>query len=83
MCSSDLPLLTNALRTALGTKPAFADCAAAVADQAAEVLSVHRLAAPDRSGMLRLLATDSAARFRTLAERLVPDLAGEVERVDL
>ncbi|MBC7951879.1 MAG: glutamate racemase [Rhodospirillaceae bacterium] len=77
------PLLTGALRRALGHGPLLVDCAEAVAEQAEHVLAARGLAAnAANSGGLSLIATDATDRFARMAIRLFPAL-GEVPAVEL
>ncbi|MBC7906325.1 MAG: glutamate racemase [Rhodospirillaceae bacterium] len=77
------PLLTGALRRAIGDGPILVDCAEAVAEQAEQLLIAGGLAAPaGRAGGLSLIATDAPDRFARMATRLFPAL-GEVPAVEL
>lgn len=77
------PLLSGALRRALGDAPVLVDCAEAVAAQAAGELARTGLTAPGGSGGgLSLIATDAPDRFARIATRLFPAL-GPVPPVEL
>lgn len=77
------PLLTGALRAALGAAPVLVDCAEAVAAEAEAALAATALSAPAGSGGgLSLVATDAPDRFARIATRLFPAL-GPVPAVEL
>jgi glutamate racemase len=79
------PLLRPALRAALGDGPVFVDCADAVADEAARLLTARGLAADNGRAAVRLVTTDAPCRFAGMAARFFPELgaAPAVELVDL
>ena len=58
------------------------DSAEAIAGEVAEVVARSGMAAPAAGG-LRLLVTDAAARITRIARLILPEVAVELELVDL
>jgi glutamate racemase len=76
------PLLRGAIAGAVGKGVRLVDSAEAVAGEVAEALAKGGLAAP-AAGDLRLLVTDAAARITRIAHLILPDVAVNLELVDL
>ncbi|MBR9971264.1 glutamate racemase [Magnetospirillum sulfuroxidans] len=78
------PLLHASLRKVLGPAPVLVDCAEAVAERAAAMLTQQGLLATG-AGRIDLFTTDAASRFSASAGRFFPGLgdAPMVELVDL
>jgi glutamate racemase len=77
-----LPLLRGAIAGAVGKGVRLVDSAEAVAGEVAEALARGGLVAPTDGG-LRLLVTDAAARITRIAHLILPDVAVNLELVDL
>jgi glutamate racemase len=76
------PLLRGAIARAVGTGVQLVDSAEAVAGEVAEALSRGALDAAAAGG-LRLLVTDAAARITRIARLILPEVAINLELVDL
>jgi len=76
------PLLRGAIARAVGGRVRLVDSAEAVAGEVVDVLARGALAGPG-SGSLRLLVTDAAARITRIAHLILPDVAVNLELVDL
>jgi len=76
------PLLRGAIAGAVGERVRLVDSAEAVAGEVADVLARGALAAP-AAGSLRLLVTDAAARITRIARLILPEVAVNLELVDL
>lgn len=79
------PLLAPTLRKVLGEGPVLVDCAQAVADKAAAMLSDNDMLAQGEKGGITLFTTDAPKRFSTSAGQFFPALgtAPAVELIDL
>lgn len=76
------PLLRGAIAGAVGERVRLVDSAEAVAGEVAEALARGGLAAPAVGG-LRLLVTDAAARITRITRLILPEVAVNLELVDL
>lgn len=80
------PLLAPAIRAVVGPDPVFVDSGTTTAESVARILErTGTQTRSERPGMIRILATDGAARFAALGARFLGDgiESGEVEVVDL
>lgn len=77
------PLLAGAIAQALGPGVALVNSGQAVAVQAGELLAREGLRAPTARGRVELLVTDAAPRVRRLAATILPQVAEQLELVDL
>jgi glutamate racemase len=79
------PMLTDAIRAAIGPEICIVDSAATTARYVRQTLESEGLAARSGEGGLRLLATDAADRFARIGGRFLERPIGphEVELVDL
>ena len=76
------PLLRGAIAGVLGDGVRLVDSAEAVAGEVVEILGRTGLTSPARGG-LQLLVTDAAARVTRIARLILPDVAVDLELVDL
>jgi glutamate racemase len=76
------PLLRGAIAATVGDRVRLVDSAEAIAGEVAEVVARSGMAAPAAGG-LRLLVTDAAARITRIARLILPEVAVELELVDL
>jgi glutamate racemase len=76
------PLLRHAIARAVGPGVGLVDSAEAVAGEVAEALS-RGTPTPPAAGSLRLLVTDAAARITRIARLILPEVALNLELVDL
>lgn len=79
------PLLTPSLRKVLGPGPVLVDCAEAVAEKAAALLTARAALNLEGPGETHLFTTDAAPRFSASAGRFFPRLGPNppVDLVDL
>jgi glutamate racemase len=76
------PLLRGVIGATVGDRVRLVDSAEAVAGEVAELVGRGGLAAPAAAG-LRLLVTDAAARITRIARLILPEVAVNLELVDL
>ncbi len=76
------PLLRDAVAEAVGPGVRLVDSAEAITGEVAELIGRGDLAAGSDDG-LRLLVTDAAARVTRIAKLILPDVAVNLELVDL
>ena len=76
------PPLRAAISTAVGTSVTLVDSGEAVAE-AVEKQLAERAAFAGSNGEIRLMVTDSAARFSRIAQLILPDAGPGLELVDL
>jgi glutamate racemase len=76
------PLLRGVIAATVGNEVRLVDSAEAIAGEVAEVVARSGLAGPAAGG-LRLLVTDAAARITRIARLILPEVAVNLELVDL
>jgi len=76
------PLLRGAITATVGDRVRLVDSAEAIAGEVAEVVAKSGMTAPTAGG-LRLLVTDAAARITRIARLILPEVAVNLELVDL
>ena len=76
------PMLRDAIADCVGAAVRLVDSAEAVAAEVAEILGRGAMASPGVPG-LRLLVTDAAARVTRIARLILPEVAVNLELVDL
>ena len=79
------PMLTEAIRTAVGPNVRIVDSAATTARSVREMLDLQRLTRHEGEGATRFLATDSVERFARIGSHFLerPIDPAEVELIDL
>lgn len=76
------PLLRGAIAATVGDRVRLVDSAEAITGEVAEVVARSGMAGPAAGG-LRLLVTDAAARITRIARLILPEVAVNLELVDL